>query len=492
MTLPVTDARCLSYTAFERNITVYATDATTAKNVLTTGANNIKSICEEASFELAADKGCCHGQLVLRPVNSDGRTNLGASYLLNAGDVIYFIPEGTDLADAKYCGQVLQRRRVINEAGVRHHYVLDGLATRLQGCSPVDDCDYDHAFGTMSEVPVDVRIPNSTYQHEGVYYVSCDSGLGIVQWIAYNIIDEKIQGIITDGSVTPWNYAGQHYSTDDKVQYLVLDYQTDVAMILQDLARRCRWMNEGDPVPCVWGVDAQRSLYFNFRPDVEVMRLTFAPDQSLRPGQVGVTINALAHGWSDATIDETGLFWNCIGLVGGRGPNAEDGLVRGYYEDTASILKYGRRVTHRENLRYLRSTADLEHYAYGFFHRYADPRASYSVANIPILSAAGFPLPWAGYCEVVREPDATDDPGGHRTMLSAHVNWGAAPTVSLYIGDVIPQDSMEESGNSRTPGASHSRTHDRTPPPAEDTIEGMIPATPAPGGNAWQFIWSED
>lgn len=440
------------YPGFERNVLVYASDGVTARNVFG-GSSNVASICEEAHFVLTAERGCGAGALTLGAANGSGVFWDDNPYLLQRGDVVYMVPEGTDPADAWYCGTVTLRNRALGPGRrLRHVYQLDGLAVRIQGVPVTEDPTAPLSFGTEAGSADDTHFPSRYYVHSG-------SSLGIVQWLAGETGPlADVEGLVRSGG---FDYTGMTYSDDTKVRLMVLDHESDLGTLMFDLARQAVDVTAGRP--CLWGVRPDRVLYFGLRPDSEAMALSWETDPSEPRGRAVVTIGGAPMLYGDVEPEEGAQFWNMLGLRGGLDANGD--FVEGHYSNEASIAKYARRCASYMDVPHVRSANDAAAWAQGFFDRYADPGITYLIKNVPIVASDGLPFPWSGHCTVAANP-GDDEEGGSRTIRAVTVRFNETPMADFMIGEAGSGDEglfAAIDGNTRHPGVSFRRAMDRTP-----------------------------
>lgn len=451
------------YPDFGRLITVFAADGTTPRNVYG-GSNEIQSICESASFVLTAERGCGQGQITLGGANSAGQVYHDNPFLLSRGDVIFMTPESG--ADAWYCGTVTRRRRGIGGRTLgRQVYTLDGLAVKLNGVPATEDPTAPLHFGTGAGSVDDTHFPT-------LKYPSSDSGLGIVQWLLANPIAD-VDGI--DATTGNYNsYEGLEFSTDTQIERMVLDHESDLGVLMFDLARQLRDTYGSPARPAIWGIGVDRRLYFYLRPDVDVMQLSWVTSASEARGQAVVTIGGTRVYAEGVEPQEGGQFWNCLGLRGGIDSSGD--FVQGFYTDSTSIAKYGRRCVTHQDVPHLRSSGDASGYAAAFFDRYADPGITYEIEGLAIPAADKLPLPWAGHCVVAA--NATDDEdGGNRTIRAVQVQFDETPIAKVTIGEGEESQFAALDGNPRHPGISMRRAMDRTPrakTPGTSSGEGSV------------------
>ncbi|MCK9520931.1 MAG: hypothetical protein M0R74_18190 [Dehalococcoidia bacterium] len=442
-----------AYTGFERIIRHYASNGTTLKTA------DISSSCTHASFTLAAERGCCRGTLKMVA------DEMGA-YALDHGDVIKMIPETG--ADAWYTGCVVGRER--DATSGLHTYRLDGLAVRLSGLPVVDDAD-GHQFGASAGGSN--PHPDRLYPHHPT--------AGVVQWIAFNTIDDANVGIITDGSGFDYTYM-----IYDEVGLLRYDPGQDCENVLGELARMVydqQSSHSAAPYPILWGVDADRNLYFRFRPETQILRLHVG-DANNTSGLPTLYLNGEVvryQGWSESEGED---FVNVLVVRG----NADSGgtIINETFEDTESIAKYGRRVIDFQEVPGLASSGAATLFAQGYFQRYADPKTTHTLDGVIITDKDQLPLPWSGYASIQDYQTANNAMAGRRTIQSVTVRFDDTPLAEIVIGEIEPSlFTPSSTATTRYAGNSWKSTQNRIPrvqAAAASSTEQMA---------HWKFVWNE-
>ena len=434
------------YPDYNRVITVYDSDATTLRTIGPASDGNITTFCANARFTLSAEKGCASAELTLKACDTLGVVSAGEDFLLEIADVVTFAPQAG--ADAWYMGTVTSRTRSTSSL---HTYRLDGLAVRLTGLPPVDD-------GTTAYFGAAVQTGDDFYPT--LWYVVNNTN-GIVNWLANGVIDDADLGIDIAGSDFENDSPPQYYTNPAKIQNFMMDFQGDCSLILSDLARMCPDLNAAHipPWPCIWGVKPDRTMYFRFLPNTEIGTIdeeiwwttpAVQGRPTLRLGGVPMTYQT----WERTEADE---FYNVLVLTGGV---LSDGtILEKMYQDADSIAAYKRYRIDRQTVPWLGNTQDAQHYANGYFARFAQPTATHSIQGFQVTSATTLPLPWDGYWT------ATDKAGTDErlTLLSVEVDFNETPIASLNFGDIERSLFAPTSGNARAAGSAWHATQNRIP-----------------------------
>ena len=213
-----------------------------------------------------------------------------------------------------------------------------------------------------------------------------------------------------------------------------MEYRDDVALLLTDLALMCPDAINTPVWPCYWGVKADSTFYFKFRPDLELGRVVINTAAAPR-GQVLLTLNSVKSTYDTYAEQDVAMLYNVLQLTGGL--DNEDVPFSKTYTDTDSIAKYKRYRADAMEAPWITDAADGDHYAAGYFGRYADPVASYWFAGVKITSAAHLPLPWDGYIQIQDGAIAHDSTDPKLSLLSVTVDFGETPIAALQMGEGI-------------------------------------------------------
>jgi len=426
----------LIYPEFERIIRVSHPDGNNGYDIATEigDSGNITRWVEHAEFTLAPEFGCCEGRLVMVAFDDDRSTiKLNNPFLLSFGDLVEFIPETG--ADPYYAGIVVPPRT--NEGDWRHGYTLAGLANQLYGIPPV-------ASGTTT--------------YSGIYV--SHGGDGVVQLLNADAGPMDIDvGIIRTTTAVETNMV---YNAGTQVQSLIIDPTMNLADIFQDLARHCNDDIAGHasyPWPVFWGVDNERTFYFNFRPDTQLMQVSFLFNPLYREGTPVVTIGSTVVKCQRVVATEGSEFRNSLLVRGGT--DSEGAAIEKRYENAASIAYYKFIKQDVQELPEIRNTFDADRFASGYFQRYAMARSNYSVEGVPITKASGLPLPWLGYAAVVT-PDQSGD-ASEFDITEVRVTFDETPIADFRIGHGSQSSFSGVGGSPRWPGNASKKTADRIP-----------------------------